>query len=207
MALASLAVPSVREKLLAGLKEPHLPPLFITQNFDGLSSRALESLEGQLSKEDLELAKERLVEMHGNVFRQTCLQCKHTSVSTARHLAGGEVTADALPRCGGPGWNGSNRYGRCGGALRPAVVWWGEIPEGMGDIARYLNWTDMLIVVGTSALVYPAAGFSKTVKDRGGKVAVFNLEVSKGDDQADFLFLGKCEEILPKALYSEVPSA
>ena len=46
--------------------------------------------------------------------------------------------------------------------------------------------------------VYPAAGFAKTVKQRGGKVAVFNLERSKGDDEMDFLFLGPCEETIPK---------
>jgi NAD-dependent deacetylase sirtuin 5 len=48
--------------------------------------------------------------------------------------------------------------------------------------------------------VHPAAGFAKTVKDRGGKVAVFNLERANGDDQADFLFLGPCEETILKML-------
>ena len=52
----------------------------------------------------------------------------------------------------------------------------------------------------TGVQVYPAAGFSKTVRDRGGKVAIFNLERSKGDDDADFIFLGPCEEMLPEAL-------
>ena len=46
----------------------------------------------------------------------------------------------------------------------------------------------------------PAAGFAKQVKDRGGKIAIFNVEPSPGDTLADFLFLGKCEEILPRAL-------
>lgn len=110
------------------------------------------------------------------------------------------VTRDQLPRCGGPSWNGSNRYGRCGGLLRPSVVWFGEIPEGLGNIGRYLNWTDMLVVVGTSALVYPAAGFSKIFKDRGGKVAIFNLDASPADETADWVFQGRCEEVLPDIL-------
>jgi NAD-dependent deacetylase sirtuin 5 len=38
------------------------------------------------------------------------------------------------------------------------------------------------------------------VQEQGGKIAVFNLERSEGDDEADFLFLGPCEETLPEAL-------
>ncbi|KAG2005704.1 sirtuin 5 [Coprinopsis cinerea AmutBmut pab1-1] len=220
-ALASLVVPSVRAKVLPGLKDPDSPPLFITQNMDSLSPRTLDEFKDKISSGEMEKAKERLVEMHGNIFRQKCLQCKHVSTSTDSHLAPGRypndanspatarlegtnpsatVSKDDLPRCGGPSWNGSNRYGRCGGPLRPSVVWFGEIPEGLGDIARHLSWTDMLIVVGTSCLVHPAAGFLKTVKDRGGKVAIFNYDASPKDDLADFLFLGKCEEVLPIAL-------
>jgi NAD-dependent deacetylase sirtuin 5 len=48
--------------------------------------------------------------------------------------------------------------------------------------------------------VYPAASYAKRVKDQGGKVAVFNLERTKWDDNADFLFLGPCEVTLPEAL-------
>ncbi len=48
--------------------------------------------------------------------------------------------------------------------------------------------------------VYPAASYRDMVKKNGGKVAVFNVEKSKGDEKADFLFLGPCEETLPRAL-------
>ena len=48
--------------------------------------------------------------------------------------------------------------------------------------------------------VYPAAGVADIVRDAGGTVAVFNLDRSQGDDEADFLFLGPCEETLPIAL-------
>ncbi len=47
--------------------------------------------------------------------------------------------------------------------------------------------------------MYPAADFAKTVKKRGGKVAVFNLERNDAVD-ADFTFVGKCDETLPLAL-------
>ncbi|EEB89352.1 hypothetical protein MPER_12561, partial [Moniliophthora perniciosa FA553] len=48
--------------------------------------------------------------------------------------------------------------------------------------------------------VYPAAGYADVVQQNGGKTAVFNLERSTGDEDADFLFLGPCEESVPRAL-------
>lgn len=84
--------------------------------------------------------------------------------------------------------------------LRPDVVWFGEIPPQLGEIARKMTWCDLLLVVGTSALVQPAAGFPTQVKQHGGKVAIFNADHSKGDEEADFLFLGGCEETLSDVL-------
>lgn len=48
--------------------------------------------------------------------------------------------------------------------------------------------------------MYPAAGIADDVAQHGGKVAIFNLERTPGDGDADWVFLGPCEEILPKAL-------
>lgn len=233
----------MRAQLLPALADPARPPLFITQNIDGLSPRALAALSSQLSPAALKLAEERLIEMHGSIHTARCLQCKavtptpesypglsaaasdsESDAPEALSAARAEpVGVEALPRCGGAWWNGSNRYGRCGGLLRPAVVWFGEAPEGMGEIAKELNWTDLLIVVGTSSVVghvlvtardvlswygsgqvRPAAGYAEMVKKRGGRVAVFNLGRSEGDEEADFLFLGPCEQTLP-AILETVP--
>jgi len=211
LAIASLVLPSVRSRLMPSLAE-NRPPLFITQNFDELSLRALDSLSDQMTPAEQKLARERFIETHGSINRTVCLQCKHVnhSIDTSLCPALGGITeaiagkqvipVDQLPRCGGAKWNGANRYGRCGGLLRLAIVWFGEVPEGMGEIAKELNWTDLLIVVGTSSLVHPAAGFARTVKSRGGQIAVFNLERSEGDDNADFLFLGPCEDTVPSIL-------
>ncbi len=51
--------------------------------------------------------------------------------------------------------------------------------------------------------VYPAAGYAEDVQAHGGKIAVFNLDRSQGDDDADYLFLGPCETLLPQALTSD----
>lgn len=69
----------------------------------------------------------------------------------------GVIPVEHLPRCGGREWSGSNRYGRCGGLLRPGVVWFGEVPEQQGEIMRVLNWADVLITIGTSSLVSASA--------------------------------------------------
>ncbi|KII84790.1 hypothetical protein PLICRDRAFT_94934 [Plicaturopsis crispa FD-325 SS-3] len=210
-ALAELSIRDTRNRIMPSLTSTE-PPLFITQNFDSLSPRALNDLADQLTSDEMKTVQNRLIEMHGSAFRTVCTQCKHVNFTYDSPLSPAladtsevsfetprDIPIDQLPRCGGPEWKGSNRYAKCGGLLRPAVVWFGEVPEGLGEISKELNWTDLLIVVGTSSLVYPAAGFSKTVRERGGKVAVFNLEPS-ADDTCDFMFLGPCEETLPKAL-------
>ncbi|KAG9034394.1 hypothetical protein FRB95_013302 [Tulasnella sp. JGI-2019a] len=205
-ALAALALPAVITRIAPSLEAQYSPPLFITQNVDGLSKRALESL-----PPDAKAAGEKnLLQMHGNIFVTRCTSCKHEQLNfdvplcTALGQHGDDDDIDIpiheLPKCGGESWNGSNRYGRCGGLLRPGGVWFGEIPEHMGDISRRLNWCDLLLVIGTSSTVIPAANFASTVQGRGGKVAVFNLEHSIKDENADFLFLGPCAETLPNAL-------
>ncbi|KAI0063450.1 sirtuin [Artomyces pyxidatus] len=205
-ALASLSDPLVIARVAPSLEAVNSPPLLITQNIDSLSQRAL----GDFPEEVRKAAEERILEMHGSILTTRCTSCQHihrSSPSNPSPLAaalakrdGSDIPLAELPRCGGDGWAGSNRYGRCGGLLRPNVIWFGEVPEHMGEIARKLNWCDMLLVVGTSSLVHPAAGFAANVKKRGGKVAVFNLERSRGDEDADFLFLGPCEETLPQVL-------
>ena len=84
--------------------------------------------------------------------------------------------------------------------LRAGTVFFGEIPKYLDEIDRVLRKTDLILVVGTSSTVYPAAGFASQVKHYGGKVAVFNIEPTPGDEVADFLLYGPCEETLPQAL-------
>ncbi|KAG5731959.1 hypothetical protein E4T56_gene2472, partial [Termitomyces sp. T112] len=69
-----------------------------------------------------------------------------------------------------------------------------------GEIARKMSGCDMLLVVGTSSIVRPAADYAAQVKKNGGTVAIFNLGRSNGDEDADFVFIGPCEETLPEVL-------
>lgn len=102
--------------------------------------------------------------MHGSIFVTKCTSCQKVTRSYAPSLASAlegdedsnakrDIPISQLPKCGGDSWTGSNRYGNCGGLLRPEVVWFGEIPPLMGEIARKMSQCDLLLVVGTSSIV------------------------------------------------------
>ncbi|CAE6414577.1 unnamed protein product [Rhizoctonia solani] len=196
----------------------------ITQNVDGLSLRAQHALRSEstinpgTSSGTTNLNQGQIIEMHGRLLETLCTKCKHRNPDTRSPicpaLAGTELRTEAvmddvgkrvpeaeispndLPRCEKDG---------CGGLLRPGVVWFGESIPGLNVTESLVEEADMCLVVGTSSVVYPAAGFADVVQDNGGKVAVFNVDASQGDQNADFLFLGPCEKTLGEALGIGVP--
>jgi len=88
----------------------------------------------------------------------------------------------------------------CGHYMRPSVVWFGEsLPEHI--MQRALNETekaDLMLVVGTSAQVYPAAGLIDIAKSNGADVIVVNTESSDADEDGVIELTGPAGEILPK---------
>jgi len=86
--------------------------------------------------------------------------------------------------------------------LRPGVVWFGEeLPQGVwGRAVEACSRAKILLVIGTSAMVYPAAGLAQVARDAGAKVAVVNLEPSGIDNLADWILRGPSGEILPRLL-------
>ncbi|KAF8341488.1 DHS-like NAD/FAD-binding domain-containing protein [Cantharellus anzutake] len=168
----------------------------ITQNVDGLSINAALAVSNPTE------ALDAIIQMHGSILSTTCMDCDHEEenrsspicealgsqeLSLESSLPLGNIPLVDLPHC--------TREG-CNGLLRPAVVWFGEEPRRMNEINELVDNADLCIVVGTSSTVYPAAGFAFAVKENGGKVAIFNLERTPGDDEADWLFLGPCEDTL-----------
>lgn len=90
------------------------------------------------------------------------------------------------------------------GLLRPGVVWFGEslpfnVLKKADDFISSSPPVDLILVIGTSGTVWPAAGYTEQVKKRGGKVAVFNIDLPE-DDSSDWAFQGDAAEILPVAL-------
>ncbi|KAK9700664.1 hypothetical protein K7432_012086 [Basidiobolus ranarum] len=157
----------------------------ITQNVDGLHLRA---------------GSKKVIEMHGNLFKTRCTHCQEVRVNydspIVESLKGTElldfdtnITVKSLPRCS-----------KCDSLLRPHIVWFGENLEkpNVDKIYKELDRCDLLLVIGTSGVVYPAAGFADQVLANGGHVAEFNIEASNIPYQ--FAFIGPCGSTLTQAL-------
>ena len=91
---------------------------------------------------------------------------------------------------------------RCGDRLRPAVVWFGEsLPADTWERAQQLcAHVDCLLVVGTSATVYPAAGLIGLTRRFGGRIVVVDPNPGAASDVADVFLRGKAAEIVPRLL-------
>ena len=82
-------------------------------------------------------------------------------------------------------------------ALRPDVVWFGEMPYEMGRIYAALREADLFVSIGTSGAVYPAAGFVRDAREGGVRTLELNLERSQGSRWFDETRLGPAGELVP----------
>ena len=94
------------------------------------------------------------------------------------------------------------RCADCGNLLRPGVVWFGEmLPEDAIDAAeRAAQRCELMLVVGTSGAVWPAAGLASVARRAGAKVAILNPDASEIDDQAHWVLRGTAAALLPRLL-------
>ncbi len=100
-----------------------------------------------------------VIHMHGELLKTRCTACGTVEPWT-RDL-NGETTC---PTC------------TATGSLRPHVVWFGEMPFDLDRIGRALERTHLFAAIGTSGLVYPAAGFVGMAREFGARTLEFNLE-------------------------------
>ncbi len=140
----------------------------ITQNVDDLHRQA---------------GQKALAEIHGNWKLIRCLEC-------GSRFQPGEVSLEALPPS----------CPRCGGLLKSDTVSFGEpIPSDILTLcAAQAARADLVIVAGTSATVYPAAGFAIEVKQRGGVMVEVNLYESELTRVCDLSLRGGAAEVLPR---------
>lgn len=115
----------------------------------------------------------RLLHMHGELQRAWCRACDQRVTSPDTLL-----DAPACPSCDA-------------NALRPDIVWFGEIPYGMERIEAALMDCDLFVSIGTSGAVYPAAGFVQSARYRGARTLEMNLEPSQGSIFFDESRMGK----------------
>lgn len=104
----------------------------------------------------------RVLHMHGEHLNAWCTACDERSSWT-----GPLLDCPACPRCGEA-------------ALRPDIVWFGEMPYRMDEIFEALERADLFVSIGTSGAVYPAAGFVRNARAFGAKTLELNLEPSQG---------------------------
>jgi NAD-dependent deacetylase len=126
-----------------------------------------------------------LIEIHGNIFHYKCFDNDHPIES----LPDDEGIP---PRC------------HCGSHIRPDVVWFGEmLPEdAIEEAYRALTSCETVLVVGTSGMVYPAAGFPGVAKQAGARVIEVNPEETPITRDADFFLQGPAGEVLPQLVLS-----
>jgi NAD-dependent deacetylase len=125
-----------------------------------------------------------VVKLHGDIWLVRCLSCAREWIDTRPAIA------ELPPRC------------CCGGLLRPGVIWFGEeLPAGVWARAEEAaRNADLFLVIGTSAVVYPAAGLVRVAKCAGAKVVEINLAETVITSQIDAFLPGPCGELLPKLI-------
>jgi NAD-dependent deacetylase len=126
----------------------------------------------------------KLSEIHGNIWMVRCTAC---AAVTENH----QVPLPLLPHCG-----------QCGGLLRPHIVWFGESlqEEDLARCANQLQACDVLLVIGTSGVVYPAAGFASIAKEAGAFVIEVNLDPTPQSDLVDIALHGRAKDLVPLLL-------
>ncbi len=144
-------------------------PVFslITQNIDGLHQKA---------------GSTDMLELHGNIWK---LRCTEEGTVSENHQTPLEEVPPLCPDCGA--------------VLRPHVVWFGESlsPTVLHKAFQLSSECDVMFVIGTSALVQPAASLPLSAAEAGAKIVEINPDPTPLTPYADFSFRGKAGEILP----------
>ncbi len=157
------AEPNAGHRALAKLVEQGRMSAIITQNIDGLHQRS-------------GVPEQRIIELHGNTTYASCLDCgqRYELAPIKKDF----VASGKLPICE-----------KCDGIVKTATISFGQaMPE--IQMARAQDETqscDLFIVLGSSLVVYPAAGFPRIAKRRGARLVIVNRDPTDQDDDADLV--------------------
>ncbi len=164
--------PNAAHRFFARLESPSREVSVVTQNIDGLHSAA---------------GSTRVFELHGSVWRNTCMRCGKAYGLEA------VIEAEGVPRCA------------CGGMIKPDVVLYEEplseaVVRGAVDA---IAMADTLVVVGTSLVVYPAASFLRYFT--GAHLVLINRGETAVDTRAELVFREDVVEVV-RALAADFPA-
>ncbi|HZD04802.1 MAG TPA: NAD-dependent deacylase, partial [Longimicrobiales bacterium] len=181
--LVGACAPNAAHRALARFQGSRPGVVLVTQNVDGLHERAL-------VEEGLE-TWDRSLELHGSLFRVRCTRCGHRGPHPDPVDATSEET---LPHCP-----------RCGALLRPDVVWFGEPLD--ASVQRHAfqvaGSAETCLVVGTSAVVQPAASLPLATLEAGGVVVEVNPDTTPLTAVAEVSLRGPAARVLPDLLGPE----
>jgi NAD-dependent deacetylase len=166
------ARPSRGHRALASLVAAGRMPAVITQNIDGLQQQA-------------GVPPEKVVELHGNGTYATCLECgERHELDWVRPRF--EATGEA-PDCR-----------ECGGVVKAATISFGQaMPDEPMRRAQELTLScDLFLAIGSSLVVYPAAGFPIAAKRNGARLVIVNREATDLDDIADLVINAEIGDVL-----------
>jgi NAD-dependent deacetylase len=176
------AKPNAGHRALVTLERRGKLDTLVTQNIDGLHQMAGSS-------------PERVVEIHGTMREVVCMMCGERAAmerALARVRAGEED-----PACR-----------TCGGILKSATISFGQqlVPSDIVRAEQAARRCDLMLAVGSTLSVFPAAGVVPVAKDAGARVVIVNAQPTQMDDVADAVLRGSIGEILPEIVGSpEVP--
>ena len=148
---------------IASLYRSGKVPAVVTQNIDDLHQRS-------------GIAAHDVVELHGNTTYATCLDCStRYELDWVRHRF--DAAAGQAPHCG------------CGGYIKTATISFGQaMPEPAMRRAQELALAcDLFLAIGSSLVVWPAAGFPVLAKRNGARLVIINREPTDFDDLADLV--------------------
>ncbi|MEL1263387.1 NAD-dependent deacylase [Pseudoxanthomonas putridarboris] len=175
MRIVRQAQPHAGHRALAALARRHPCVSLVTQNVDDLHERAGSTVNAHV---------------HGSLFALRCFDC-----GLAYDGPLGDFLSDAqrVPPMACPA---------CGGGIRPGVVWFGEaLPDDAWDAATdAARRCDLMLVVGTSGLVHPAAGLPALARRHGATVVEINPEPTALSGEADHVWRATAAEALPGLL-------
>lgn len=161
--------PNPGHHALVGLEDRYPTFAIVTQNIDGLHARA---------------GSKRVLELHGNLLATKCFD----ETCRVRYEDLASLPLGEPPICPG-----------CGQPLRPDVVWFGEMlpAQVLMESERLAAACDVMLAVGTSGVVYPAAGLPLLTREAGGKVIIVNPDESDLDPVAHVVVRATAAQALP----------
>ncbi|MFA5323179.1 MAG: NAD-dependent deacylase [Smithella sp.] len=174
--LMANAQPNRAHMAIAELERMNKLSSIITQNIDNLHQRAGNN-------------PQKVYELHGNMQWLVCLDCgKRYDLELMRRK---HPSPEKFPTCE-----------KCGGILKPAVVFFGEtLPQvTLMSATREAQECDLLIVIGSSLVVYPAAYMPLYAKQSGAKIIIINMGDTGHDDIADVFINAPAGDVMAKIM-------